>query len=836
MSALSIIQHQLGERFATAGEPGRIVIWNDPRGDYDDYVEGLDLPGVTVLRVQGNEFAIKRRVLADEPTSKFLLYRPSPVPDDPVANWLLDLELAYGTFTADPASLVAQELGGGPALREVAGRYPAFFRKESRVAALKARLEGGDDATDIAAKMVATIIGCQGNSLDAIWRNLLAENAANESTWIDEITRLGLSDFHWGGTRDIYGYSVETPSVDDFVRWLFARAWEQFTSPTTPGEYRNICRDFSMWSNDIRFADAYRTLACRAAGELAIRDRVDELELPALVERFTFEEVDQRIIELLAAGVERRTLTDQDVRRTVGRRTEGIWHQRYEHHYRALVAASGLLTGIEALSPSSGSPAEGFHRYVQGWFDIDQSYRHFMVQADAAVPDIPLDSLRRKIEALYAGSYLEPLGNAWQEQVDTMERWGIDEVPAASSFYGKWVRPILHRGHKIVVIISDALRYEVAEELGRRIREEDRFHAELKAVLGVFPSYTQLGMAALLPHRTLTFAEGSKGLVEVDGGPSDGKDNRDRILQAVDGAAIQASAFTRLRPGEARDLIKSHKVVYLYHNRIDATGDAPLTEPNVFQACEDTIEELIRMVKKLANANVNNVLITADHGFLYQDEPLEESKYLTEKPHADALLHASHRFVLGRGLKRSPAFVTFTPAQLGMEGRVEAQVPKAIHRLRMAGSGVRYVHGGASLQEIVVPVLAINKRRTSDTRQVAVRIMAQTDRITTGQITVMLYQEEPVSEKIKERILIAGLYADDTLISNEVLVSCSQTSAEERDRIFPVTLVLSKEADGANGRTVELRLSEQVGESERRPYPDKARFTLVRAFTSDFDF
>ena len=44
MSALFIIQRQLGERFATAGEPGRIVIWNDPRGDYDDYVEGLDLP------------------------------------------------------------------------------------------------------------------------------------------------------------------------------------------------------------------------------------------------------------------------------------------------------------------------------------------------------------------------------------------------------------------------------------------------------------------------------------------------------------------------------------------------------------------------------------------------------------------------------------------------------------------------------------------------------------------------------------------------------------------------------------------------------------------------
>jgi len=136
----------------------------------------------------------------------------------------------------------------------------------------------------------------------------------------------------------------------------------------------------------------------------------------------------------------------------------------------------------------------------------------------------------------------------------------------------------------------------------------------------------------------------------------------------------------------------------------------------------------------------------------------------------------------------------------------------------------------------VVPVLAVNKRRASDTRQVEVKVMAETDRITTGQITIMLYQEEAVTEKVKARTLIAGLYAGETLISNEVTVACSQTSSEKRDRFFPVNLVLSKEADEFNGQAVELRLYEPIGTSQRRPYPDKARFTLVRTFTSDFDF
>jgi len=74
----------------------------------------------------------------------------------------------------------------------------------------------------------------------------------------------------------------------------------------------------------------------------------------------------------------------------------------------------------------------------------------------------------------------------------------------ARRFAEERVAPIIRDGRrKAVVIISDALRYEVADELRSRIRQEDRFDATLDAVLGVLPSYTQLGMAALLPQRWL---------------------------------------------------------------------------------------------------------------------------------------------------------------------------------------------------------------------------------------------------------------------------------------------------------------------------------------------
>ncbi|OMG28603.1 TIGR02687 family protein [Actinomyces naeslundii] len=838
MNAMSAILRQLRERFNRPGEAGRIVIWSDPEGRYTDSLEDLSLPDVTVLRVEDNEFAVKRRVLLAEAKRKFLLYRfREPDTSETVTdNWLKDMELAYGTFTADHDSLLVQELGGGSTLRSVVGQYPHFFDSARRREALKARLRPNDDAAAITASMVAVVLGTEERSLEALWRALLIENAEGKSTGIDTITRLGLDEFHWKGTRNIYGYAPEEePSVDDFVAWLFNRAWEQF-SPTRANlgteQYANIRRDFSTWHNDFRFTHTYQVLAERAAELLGIAERVAGFDLPELLGRRTFPLVDQELVRRLAQQVQERSLTDKEVQEAVQSRAALPWYGEFKPGYEVVSAASTLLTRIGSGSWNMSSLQDAFDRYTQQWFIIDQAYRQFNRYLDLYEPDSALDTLKTAVETAYIRDFLTPLGQVWRRHVESMEQWEINSIPSATSFFTDQVsRPWLDKGKKIVIIISDALRYEVGEELARRISQEDRFTARLSAMLSVLPSYTQLGMAALLPHASLAFTD--DGSVEVDGTPSAGTENRARLLTPVGGSAIQANVLFSMKPGKTRELIKSHQLLYVYHNQIDATGDKQPTEPDTFRACEDAIKDLVRLVKKLANANVNNILITADHGFLYQDSRLQKQDYLSVKPHGDALLQVNHRFVLGRGLKRDAAFITFSPHQLRMSGDIEAQVPGSIHRIRATGSGTRFVHGGASLQEVVVPVIAVNKRRSSDTYQTPVKIVTETDKITTGQITVMLFQQEPVSEKVKSRRLIAGLYAGDTLISDEVTVDCSQVSPETRDRFFPLTLALSKDADAFNGNTIELRLYEPVG-SQRRPYGEKARFTLSRTFTSDF--
>ena len=450
-----------------------------------------------------------------------------------------------------------------------------------------------------------------------------------------------------------------------------------------------------------------------------------------------------------------------------------------------------------------------------------------------------LADLNTQVENLYSNNYLLKLNNQWQCFVDAAPVWDAPPVVLQRRFFSHWVQPFLERKAKVCVLVSDAFRYEIGEELHSLIRQEDRFEADLEPALAMLPSYTQLGMAALLPNTTLTLVDDDSGLALVDAKSAQGTVNRGKILAATVPASkvIQAEELMQLGRDEARALVRDHDVIYVYHNLIDKTGDTRDTEERVFAATEETLQEMIRIIKKLTNANANNVLVTADHGFLYQNRALEESDFMVCDPQGE-ILYRDRRFVLGTVLKTSSSFKSFMPEQLGLEGTVEVQIPKSISRLRLKGSGSRFVHGGATLQEVVIPVLRINKKRQSDVSRVEVEIIGTGNKaITSGQVAVVLYQTQAVTEKLQGRSLRAGIYtlAGD-LVSDSHDLKFDLVSDNSRDREMPVRFVLSRKADEVNGQTVVLRLEELLeGTSHHREYKS-LRYTIRRSFTSDFDF
>lgn len=828
----SSISDHLTARF----EQHRLVVWHDPESSYASDVDAHAPNGVAVLRVQNDEFAVKRRVLRDEPSTKFLIYRSGRVAEG-AGNWLLDLELAYGVFTADRGALVRADLGlNAPGSDELIAGHETFFGDAKLVSKLSALLRADDDLAKVQAKMCAVVLGQKEHSLSELTRTLLVQHAEGDSAGYEALVAQKLVDFHWSGAAKIYGYDSQTPSVAGFVLWMFQQARGGFGA-TTSNAARNIEIDFRSFRNDRQSLAALKKLARQAETDLDYVEQATDASLAVLVATDIFDAGEKEIIRRLIDGTASQTIQPSDIADMIRtRRRDSIWFDDYETLYAALGAAAELIPAIRSARIDASSFEDGFSRYRDDLFRVDQLYRQYTLASQTAEFTQPLEALNEQVENAYVTDFLSKLGISWQQQVDQVETWKTLAITSQSSFYDHYIAPQVRGGRKkAVVVISDALRYEVADELTSKIRGENKYDAKIEAMLGVLPSYTQLGMASLLPHKTLAHSENGDPVL-VDGQLSNGTANRSKILASVGGTAIQATDFLKMKPAERRDLYAAHQVLYVYHDTIDATGDKAVSEHRTFKAAADAIDELVDVVKKLASANATNIFVTADHGFLYQESKLAPQFNLTVKPQGDKVVVENRRYVLGRGLKEDDAFRRFLPEQLGLSSGLEVQIPNSICRIVKPGAGFQFVHGGASLQEIVVPVILINKGRSDTVESVNVDIHPESDKITTGQIVVKLYQQSAVTDQRTARKLRAGIYFGDQLISNEPELLFDAESAEGRDRFQSVRLLLSKDADVANNQSVEFRLSEPIGDTGEWKKYKSVRYTLKRSFTTDFDF
>lgn len=826
----------ISEHLATRFDQHRLVVWHDLEGSYATDVDFQAPPGVTVLHVQNDEFSIKHRVLRDEPSTKFLIYRSGPVAEGP-GNWLLDLELAYGVFTADHRALMRADLGlMTPGSDELIAKHGTFFGDAKLVAKLRPLLSTKDDLAKVQAKMCAVVLDQKEHSFSELIRTLLVQHAAGDSAGYEALVKQGLADFQWAGAANIYGYHSETPSMAGFVLWMFKQARGGFAA-TTSNAARNIEIDFRSFRNDRHSLVALKKLARQAETDLDYIEQASDASLSELVATDIFDAGEKEIIRRLIQGIASQTIPLPDIAGIIRtRRRDSIWFDDYATLYAALGAAAELIPAIRSALIEVSSFDDGFSRYRDDLFRIDQLYRQYTLASRTAEFTQPLEALNEQVENAYVTDFLSKLGISWQQQIDQVETWKSLAITSQSSFYHQYIAPLVRGGRKkAVVVISDALRYEVADELASKIRGENKYDAKIEAILGVLPSYTQLGMASLLPHKTLAHSENGDPVL-VDGQASNGTANRSMILSSVGGTAIQATDFLKMKPAERRDLYAAHQVLYVYHDTIDATGDKAVSEHRTFKAAADAIDDLIDIVKKLANANATNIFVTADHGFLYQESKLAAQFNLTVKPQGDKVVVANRRYVLGRGLKEDDAFRRFLPEQLGLSSGLEVQIPNSICRIVKPGAGFQFVHGGASLQEIVVPVISINKGRSDTVEPVNIDIHPESDKITTGQIVVKLFQQSAVTDQRTARKLRAGLYFGDQLISNEPELLFDAESTEGRDRFQSVRLLLSKDADEANNQSVEFRLSEPIGDTGEWKKYKSVPYTLKRSFTTDFDF
>ena len=852
----------------------RIVFWNDPDGEFAGSLPDIALEGVEVLKLdEVGALEAKVRIEQEDPAGRYLLYSPAEEPDYE-NDWLLDMRLYGRSFRADRASIILQELGlVHQYLRQHLAKRRKFFDNKERLHKLTSLVSPEDSELDLDRKMLAVVAKADQPELFNIVRTLFHSMTEGDAPDLEAdplawapIERFELDEPFWAMVKSAFGYDEDSPTLQNLLIRLLVSDYAHHLAKELPGALQHlqlprsgttnavVC--LAQWRDSSSKSSSYNVLAAEVGARLHIPDHLRGCEIEVLLDVPTFLDVEKSIVQGLLDRVTSTTdaIDLEAVSSIVDRRQAGHWlssgsvpeAQRNARRavYKALAVAAQLLHLRNTHEAGFDSPdmAAMYKDYESKLFRFDQLYRHFCENADVAAGQgwDMLKPLREEIEACYCNGYLNPIALAWGKFVgeELPERWAVDGVQNQYRFFAQHVGPWLSEAdnRRAFVIISDAMRYEAAEELTGYLNGTYRVEAKLSSQLGVLPSYTALGMASLLPHSKLEYTE--KGDVLADGKPTASLEQRDEILSTRGGMAVKANLLLAMKKEEGREFIAGKRLVYIYHDEIDARGDKAATEEDTFEAVRKTIRELAELVRYVVNnLNGNYVVITADHGFLFTETApgTPDKSRLEDKPAGTVI--AKKRYLLGYDLPpHEQAWRGDTAVTAEAGGGMRFWVPKGNNRFHFTG-GARFVHGGAMLQEIVVPVIKVKhlkdkgRREKTQSKHVAVQVLGTTHKITAPKYRFNVLQMEPVSERVKPVTLKIAVYEGDEPVTTIEAVTFDSTSSNLDERQKSVILTLR---DRPYDKRTPYRLV--LRDAESGIEQASLDITIDRAITDDFDF
>jgi len=274
------------------------------------------------------------------------------------------------------------------------------------------------------------------------------------------------------------------------------------------------------------------------------------------------------------------------------------------------------------------------------------------------------------------------------------------------------VRPLAQEGETVAVFVIDALRYEMAEALAAEMRLATGVTVDLKPRLAELPTLTAVGMNALAP----VAREGRLDLVPSANGKFRGfkagsftvHDPTTRARAMGDRAIGEPARLVKLEEvvdAPARRLqtwvSKGPRLIVVHSLEIDDAGEAGFG----LATFEHTLRQVRAAWHHLSIAGVKTFVFTADHGFLLQDATTTVQAYGKKTdPWRRHVWHADE--------VREEGMVPVSLQKLGYDnapGYLLLREDTAVYATSSGGGA--FVHGGNSLQERVIPVLVVKRRR-----------------------------------------------------------------------------------------------------------------------------
>ncbi|MDO5424059.1 MAG: BREX-1 system phosphatase PglZ type A [Eubacteriales bacterium] len=821
MAELSLKQvvDKLNEELS--GDVRKLIFWYDANAEFADDVDTMELVNAKVLHLEpDNQFYTKYFLECVDTTTNYLVYAPFAKPAIR-ENHLADTIKYSKEFFADRASLLTLDLGIDERYKPVIQHYIKFFGEKKRTQAFYDLEIETFNRNTIEIALMSVLCKCKTPSYEEVLRTVLTDkvNSAesgsegslscagfNENPYLAEFKKYDLLDAFWRQAQDVFGYADEKPTLEKFTMTMFVTYAAKVISAEMPVAWRafisfksgNVIAFIDNLMNSYIYGERFDEISKLVYDSLKADTEFRKFPVEALVSCGIFAGVDELLIDWVIERLELEDvaarLGDITIPQLVKQRRQGHFGKLYRSEYFVLQNAWNIISGAQYVS--SASLNEMVKNYTTDLYKMDRYYRYFYYYLDKLEDTTRFDRLKELVENIYANDYLAKVCTNWNDLFSNeLESLQIAKQP---DFFN---RNVNYAKDQLVVIISDALRYEVGMTLFEKLQADEKCTTTMKTMASTLPSITQYGMAALLPHRTLELTDDYTVL--VDGQKTETLEQRQTILQKYKPASrcVQYDDIKNLSVADLRSIFTRQDVVYIYHNQIDARGDKLNTENEVFNACAEAVDEIAALIRRLTiSANRSHFIVTADHGFLYRRNKLSESDKVNV-PKGDREDGLGHKIssvsgtadILGRRYLLSVEAVetegvAATAVGTMMQNKDERMVsyPVGADIFKAPGSGMNYVHGGCSPQEMLVPLIEVKTERGyKETTTAQIALVSLTSKITNLITSLDFVQTEAVSDVVKETTY--RLYFVDSngeRISNEHLYVADKKDNDTVKRVF----------------------------------------------------
>ena len=414
--------------------------------------------------------------------------------------------------------------------------------------------------------------------------------------------------------------------------------------------------------------------------------------------------------------------------------------------WRELARLSDACRDLVSASPAHSwpSPQAALDWYVGGGWQIDRAGEEILRNLTA--PDPTLVALLNPLRAAYRARWEQQL-MAWSE---VWQAAGCPQPPYPSA--GERLLKFLDARRPTAIVVVDALRYDLGQALARSINvQESTERAMVHPAQAPLPSITALGMGMALPIPAASLVaecDNGRWALREQGQELNLSSAASRRTWWTTHGHVSADALLTVTDILGRDVPKPStrrpRLVVADHTLDDQGHDGELEVAGT----QDILRRYVQVVQRLRDAGWLRIAIVTDHGYIHWAGQHDQR---VTPPEGD-VVYASRRASAYRAGSVVAGARVSSPG-----GRHPVAVPSGA--ACFAAYGKRgYFHGGASLQEWIIPVIEIDWPARARPVEIILReqpaILTQRPRVTLSVPQVML-PDEYLARDVKLVILHA---------------------------------------------------------------------------------